>query len=209
MDNDYYVDVVTKNILSALAEHISDAISDQLIGVVKKTTAQLETKLFTMFDSVSKDIVNSISDNMLVFKDRLQVNDSAINSIEAGMNEIKQKLSSVNTDQIDALAKSTKSIEGGLTSIVSEIKASLGENNKEQINSLMTAMVAMAAKIDQIDSSVISLAKKDQSEILRTMLEGELRNAEAVALRALGTKKEIEERLNRLNGFSEGTAEGR
>ncbi|MEO5360649.1 MAG: hypothetical protein H7843_09390 [Nitrospirota bacterium] len=199
MDNDYYVDVVTKNILSALAEHISDNISDQLIGVVKKTTAQLETKLFTMFDSVSKDIVNSISDNLLVFKDRLQANDSAINSIEAGLNEIKQKLSSVNTDQIDALAKS---VEGGLTSIVSEIKASLGENNKEHINSLKAAMDAMAANIKQIDATVISLANKDHSEILRIMLEGELRNTEAMAVRALDTKKEIEERLNRLNGFS-------
>ncbi|KWT77381.1 hypothetical protein [Candidatus Magnetominusculus xianensis] len=199
MDNDYYVDVVTKNILSALAEHISDAISDQLIGVVKKTTAQLETKLFTMFDSVSKDIVNSISDNLLVFKDHLLANDSAINSIEAGLVEIKQKLSSVNTDQIDALAKS---VEGGLTSIVSEIKASLGENNKEQINSLKAAMDAMAANIKQIDASVISLANKDHSEILRMMLEGELRNTEAMAVRALDTKKEIEERLNRLNGFS-------
>ncbi|MBF0319082.1 MAG: hypothetical protein HQL01_04675 [Nitrospirae bacterium] len=280
MDNGYYVDVVTKNILSALSEHISDAISDQLIGVVKKTTAQLESKIFTMFDSVSKDLANSIHDNMIGFKDRLE----AIDSVAAGINEIRQKLNSVNTEQIDVLAKS---VEFGLATIVAEIKASLGENNKAQLESIRATieasggkieridatlvsslasvedkinalradstaiMEALAGKIERIDSTLanslasvenkindinaakddkaatqeemksalraefktmegyLSSARTDQSEILRMMLEGEFRAAEAMAERVHINKKDIEERLNRLNGFIEGTAEGR
>ncbi|WP_420267159.1 hypothetical protein [Candidatus Magnetominusculus dajiuhuensis] len=169
MDNGYYVDVVTKNILSALSEHISDSIADQLIGVVKKTTTQLETRLFTMFDSVSKDIANAVNDNMRASNERLL-------AIEESLNEIRQRLGAVNTAQIDALAKS---VEGGLASIVAELKASLGENNKAQFDALTTT----------------------QAEILRMMLEGELRNAEAMAERVNGNKKEIGERLKRLDAF--------
>jgi hypothetical protein len=270
MNDDYYVDVVTKNILSALSEHISDAISDQLIGVVKKTTSQLESKIFTMFDSVSKDIANSIHDNMIGFKEKLQAIDSindaiaafkdrlrAIDSIEAGINEIRQKLGAVNTEQIDALART---VEAGLASIVSEMKASLGENNKAQLDSLKAAIDDSGGKIDRLDAAVVnsmasvegkidilkeaaaallensakdigaateedmkaairaefktmegylSAARIDQSEILRMMLEGELRSAEAMADRVQNNKKEIEERLKRLNGFIEGAPEGR
>ncbi|MBF0457809.1 MAG: hypothetical protein HQK99_07935 [Nitrospirae bacterium] len=160
MDNGYYVDVVTKNILSALSEHISDAISDQLIGVVKKTMAQLEAKLLAMFDGAGKG---------------------------------------VNAEQIDAIAKT---VEGGLASIVSEIKASLGENNSAELGQLRAAIAEMGAKIERMERS-LSTARTDQAEILKMMLEGELRNAEAMAERVHGNRMEIGERLKRLNGLIE------
>ncbi|MCG6553858.1 MAG: hypothetical protein L7F77_16160 [Candidatus Magnetominusculus sp. LBB02] len=191
MNDGYYVDVVTKNILSALSEHISDAISDQLIGVVKKTAAQLESKLTSMLEGAG---------------------------------------SGVNAEQIEAIAKT---VEGGLASIVSEIKTSLGENNKEQMASLKAEIAGMGAKIGQIEATLVkpllsihdkissldaefktmerhlSSAKADQTEIIRMMLEAELRNAEAMAERVHGSKVEIEERLKRLNGFIETSKEGR
>lgn len=174
MDNGYYVDVVTKNILSALSEHISDAISDQLISVVKKTMAQLDVRLSTLTDGASKG---------------------------------------VNAEQIDAIAKT---VEAGLASIVTVINASLGENNKAQLdqlkvtteaqlNQLKATIEEMGAKMDRMER-YLSTSRTDQTEILKMMLEGELRNAGAMAEHVHGNKMEIEERLKRLNGFIESTS---
>ncbi|MBF0516607.1 MAG: hypothetical protein HQK97_05735, partial [Nitrospirae bacterium] len=114
-------------------------------------------------DSVSKDIAHSVSDNMHASNERLQ-------AIEETLTEVKQKLGALNTEQIDAMAKS---VEGGLASIAEEIKVSMGENNKADMDSLKTSFNDMAAKIERIDASVVNS--------LATILENTTKDVQSAA----------------------------
>ncbi|MBF0317502.1 MAG: hypothetical protein HQL04_04945 [Nitrospirae bacterium] len=251
MNNDYYIDVVTKNILTMLSEHISDTISDQVINIMRTAMSQVDAKLAIISDSINRDMSNSIQDKLSSLKEHLQ----EIDTLRSEQDNMKQTLTTM-AKQLDSFAQYVKdglsyltgklknSIDnlesrmlqsedkavsemagtlGVISETMAEIKASLGESNKAQLDALSLLIRDVGSKITFIDVKIenslgamqkkiteikeieqsLTTANAQQIELIRMVLEGELRNAESLTQRLESSKREISDGLSRLNALND------
>ncbi|QWR77817.1 hypothetical protein [Candidatus Magnetomonas plexicatena] len=213
MSNEYYIDIVTKSILSTLSAHISEAISVELKTVMKEASLQLEAQILTTIDALNKNQLTEIT------------------SLKGELSHIKQKIDAANTTQIDSLAKSveeqlralpqifqtsTQHIEKQIQNtnvILNALITGIGEIKTETANSIGGTLKELAelmqskksvieetiketvkAEIHKVESS-LSANKTLMLTLLKTVFESELRNADFLAERAQNNKKELRNNL--------------
>ncbi|MBF0608694.1 MAG: hypothetical protein SFH39_17960 [Candidatus Magnetobacterium sp. LHC-1] len=265
MNNDYYIDVVTKNILTMLSEHISDAISDQVINIMRTAMTQVDTKIGIISDSINRDMSNSIQDKLSSLKEHLQEIDTlrseqdnmkqtlttmakqldsfaqyvkdglsyltgklrnSIDNLESRMLQSEDKAISEMAGSLGVISETMADIKGalgGISETMSDIKGSLGESNKAQLDALSSLIRDVGSKITFIDVKIenslgamqkkiaeiketeqsLTTANAQQIELIRMVLEGELRNADMLAQRLESSKREISDGLMRLKAMAD------
>jgi type VI protein secretion system component VasK len=102
MNENYYIDVVTKNILSALSEHISNAVAGHIRQLMRESAALLEGGTPAKLEALGKTLQESIDEN----KRLAAVQSLEIGNLKKELTEIKLAIDASKTSQLDALVKS-------------------------------------------------------------------------------------------------------
>ncbi len=164
MNNDYYIDVVTKNILSTLSGHISSAVSGQLQKVMELTTAQLEIKFLTILEKLNKNLNDSIEESRSILKNQ----SVEITNLKTELNHIKQKIDAANTTQLDSLAKS---VEEQLKTLPEKFQNSTVQLEKQmqKTNEIMDVIRGSVGEIKRDTAASMESTVKELIGLLQSM----------------------------------------
>ncbi|KJU81819.1 hypothetical protein MBAV_005988 [Candidatus Magnetobacterium bavaricum] len=190
--------------LSSLKEHLQeiDTLKSEQEGMKQTLTAmakQLDSFAQYVKDGLSyltgklKNSIDNLESRMLQSEDKA-VSEMAgtLGVISETMAEIKASLGESNKAQLDSLSSLIRDVGSKITFIDVKIENSLG------------AMQKKVTEIKEIEQS-LTTANAQQIELIRMVLEGELRNADMLTQRLENSKREISDGLVRLKAMTEPT----
>ncbi|MBF0519861.1 MAG: hypothetical protein HQK92_09070 [Nitrospirae bacterium] len=133
MSNDYYIDIVTKNILSTLSAHISETVSAQLKTVMNEAASQLEARILKTIDSLAKSVEDQLTE---VLQSKKSMTDDSLNeSVKTEINRIEALLS---TNKMIMLTLLKAVFESELRS--ADLLAERVQNNKKELRDTLKGL---------------------------------------------------------------------
>jgi hypothetical protein len=189
MNENYYIDVVTKNILAALSEHISSAVAVHIKELMRESAALLESGTPVKLDALGKILQESIDEN----KKLAAVESLEIGNLKKDLTEIKLAIDASRTSQIDALVKSVddkiKNLHNALQNSGADVEKFIRQGNEflaretENINlALKTSNEGVAGELSQMRAELndvklkIDASRTSQIDALVKSVDDKIKN---------------------------------